>query len=137
MNDPATLATVLGLATTLVAAVAYALRKRADADRERAKATRLEGEAGKLRAEAEVKKADATGKVLIGAEADAEQIREAFRDMRARLDRCEKRHEDCEARIERNRLEYEDRLVAKQAQIDALWKELVDVRRAIDAQAGR
>jgi predicted RNase H-like nuclease (RuvC/YqgF family) len=123
--DAATTTIIIGLATTLVGAIAYALRQRGNADRERGKAERI-------RAETERTQADTTGRVLVGAEADAAQVRQWVADLRARLDRCERRHEACDARVERMEREHAEELRTKDAQIAALWKECGALRAAIE-----
>lgn len=109
----------------LVAALAYALRSWADA---RAK----NAEAAKIKAETERAKAEHTGRILTGAEADAETVRGALADMRGRLDRCEKRHEDCETRVIAVETRCNAEHAAKDAQIGALWKECGDLRASIE-----
>lgn len=135
-SNATTLATVLALATTLVGAIAFGIRERTKADRIRA-------EADRLRAEADKQESEDTGKVLLGAEANAAQLREFFKSIQARLDRCERRHDERDERDKRRAAEHASELEAKERQIAELMSrvrglgEEVDELRASIGQAPR
>jgi hypothetical protein len=124
------LSTLIALGVpALIAALAYSVKKLSDAKLVREEAT---AKAKTARADAEKADADTTGRIVIGREADAEVIRNAFRELQARVDRCETRHEVQEKRHERDREEWRKAIEAKDAQIAALWREVRDLRTAIE-----
>jgi K+-sensing histidine kinase KdpD len=126
-------ATLIALGVpALIAAIGYAIKKVGEALSLRAEAAVRRADAAKTRADTEKADADTTGRIVIGREADAETIRLAFREMRERLDRCEKRHELQEARHEKDREEWRKAMAAKEAQIEALWREVGSLRDAIE-----
>lgn len=112
-----------GIPTT-IAAIAYALKKRADTEA-------VQADTERVRADSERVETDTTGRIVIGREADAETIRIAFRTLQDRLDRCERRHEEQERRHSTEREDFLDSLATKDAQIQALWAECRALRDAI------
>lgn len=129
MDGPTTTA-IISLATLLAGAIAYAIKKRSDAERERAKAERI-------RAETDRQTAEDTGRVLVGAEADAATVRKWVDDLRGRLDRCERRHEGCEERVREVEAKCEAEHASKDAQIKALWRECGELRTSIESGGAR
>ena len=117
---------------TLIASLAYVWKKRADAGLVRDEAEKVRAETAKVKASTEKRDADTTGRIVVGREADAETIRNAFRELQARVDRCETRHDVQEKRHERERDEWKKAMAAKDSQIDALWNECRALRAAIE-----
>lgn len=141
MDATAIITAIIGLCTALglpaiLRALADARSKSAAAELTRAEARKTEAEAKKLEAEAARTAAEQTGRLLVGAEADGATVRQALSDMRARLDRCEKRHEDCEERVEAVQRKCDDEHAIKDTQLKALWRELGDVRASMNGGAG-
>lgn len=136
--DTSTLAilTTIGV-PALVAAVAYAIRALADSRTKTADAELVRANAQKTAAEAKKLEAETTGKFLVGAEADAAQVRSMVGDLRGRLDRCEKRHEDCEKRVAAVEEKCDREHAVKDAQIKALFRETGELRASIESGGGR
>lgn len=127
------LATLVALGIpALLAAIAYAVKKLADARLVNAEAARTHEDTAKTKADTDKADADTTGRIVVGREADAETIRDAFASIQGRLDRCETRHEVSEKRHDRERETWRVAMAAKDAQIDALWSECRSLRAAIE-----
>lgn len=131
MPDTSTLM-VLGLPAFL-AAIAYCIKKLADARLVNAQAAKTKAETAQAKVKVDAKDADITGQIVIGREADAGVIRSAFANLQSRLDRSEAKYEDAERRHERERETWRQAMATKDAQIDALWKECRDLRQAIES----
>jgi hypothetical protein len=138
---------------TLIAAVAYAIKKVADA-------RAVQAETDKVKAEATKADADTTGRIVVGREADAAAVRGMFEDIRKRLVSAEERVTVAEARCtvaearvtiaeaavreceEKHRIQGElfeveraalkDAVAVKETQINALWGEVNKLNDAIE-----
>ncbi len=129
MEAETTVATILGIVGGLTTGFVFWLR-------ERGKAARIAAEAEKIRAKTDQQEAEDTGRVIVGAEANAETIREMFKEIRMRLDRCEKRHDERDKKDAARDAAHLAEVAAKDKTIGDLMKQVRGLGEEVDELRG-